>query len=51
MPIVGNKYTMDPGDYDESYGRLEDSPDMGRFTDDFDVRRYWVVKLMFLKGR
>ena len=50
MPIVGNKFTMDPGDCDGSYGHLEDCLDMGRFTDDFDVRKYWVVKLEFLKG-
>ena len=50
MPIVNNKYTVDTGDWDESYGKLEDSLDMGRFSADFDLRKYWVVKLEFLKG-
>lgn len=45
-----NKFVMDAGDYGQGYGKLPDSLDTGRFTDNFDLRKLWVVKLEFMTG-
>ena len=46
-----NRFVMDAGDYGQGYNDLPDSLGTGRFTDNFDLRKLWVVKLEFMTGR
>ncbi|KAF2795303.1 hypothetical protein K505DRAFT_374011 [Melanomma pulvis-pyrius CBS 109.77] len=48
--IMNSKFHLDAGDVGEGYDNLPDSLDSGRFTDKPDDRKFWVVKLEFVKG-
>ena len=41
---------IDPGNLGQGYRRLPDSVDSAKFTDDYGLRKHWVVKLEFTKG-
>ena len=40
-------FQLDVGDYARGYDNLPDGIDNGRFTDDPNWRKFWVVKLEF----
>jgi hypothetical protein len=47
---MGPKFYMDAGDVGKGYDDLPDSLDSGRFEDKFEERKFWIVKLAFMKG-